>query len=294
MSSAGLSTPGRLIWVIVLLLLPALRVVAQAQPEVDRWVPALGVYSSLNLQQIENLAESPQRVRKDGDEFKNYVSMEGHLELMSPALFDDFGHPRLFVRAGAGRSWDSRHLTAENKPGRPVVNLLPNGGQPPLPGVTGQGTGIRTQFSPYFYTASAGLVFTIPLEERALRLKPSVEFRYGSFEIEGIVSHAISIADDGNCPCETGRLVSNEEKDHTMLGAGLELELDTQRAGPVMISLFAGSQAYRVLSGRKLKTAASGFLDDGTTPLDLRARSFLDEWAFNVGVGLRLRWLPEQ
>jgi hypothetical protein len=295
---AGHSIPGRRIWTIAVLLLPAWQSLAQTDVQSDAnagggWVPALGVYSSINIHNADALAESPQRGLEKEDFLKTFVGLEGHLELMSPVLFSGLGEPRAFVRAGAGRTWDSRHLTAEGKPGRPVVNLLPNGGQPPLPGVSGQGTGVRTQFSPYFYTASAGLAFTIPLGERDLRIKPSMEYRHGSTEIEGLVSNAISIADDGNCPCSLGFLSTNEQKDYDMLGPGLELEIDAQRAGSFMISLFASTQAYRVLNGRKLRAATSGFLDDGTTPLSMRSRVFLDEWRINAGVGLRLRWLPE-
>jgi hypothetical protein len=298
MRSAGHPIFGRLIWTIAVLLLPAWQSLAELDLEsdashADDWVPALGVYSSINIHNADGLAESPQRGLEKEDFLKVFAALEGHLELMSPVFYSGLGDPRVFVRAGAGRSWDSRHLTAEGKPGRPMVNLLPNGGQPPLPGVTGQGTGVRTQFSPYFYTAAAGLAFSIPLEERSLRIKPSIEYRHGSTEIEGLVSNAISIADDGNCPCSLGFLSTNEQKDYDMLGAGLELEVDAQRAGSFMISLFASTQAYRVLSGRKIRASTSGFLDDGVTPLSMRSRVFLDEWRFSAGVGLRLRWLPE-
>lgn len=299
MSFAGPSIPGRWLLTIALVLLPAWHALAEPEDPMDgprgaaRWLPALGIASVLNLQSIEGLAESPQRARADDEHLKVFAGMEGHLELASPVLFSGFGSPRLFVRGGAGRQWDSVHLTAEGKPGQPRVNLLPNGNQPPVPGVSGQGTGVRTEFSPYFYTASAGLVFTLPFAERDLRLKPSIEYRRGAVEIEALVSDAVSIAGDPNCPCLLGLLGRKDQQDHDMLGAGLELEVDTQRAGSVMLSLFISTQAYRVLTGRKLKVAASGFYDDGTTPLDLRARTFLDEWSFRAGVGLRLRWLPE-
>ena len=260
----------------------------------DRWVPALAVYSAINLQHQENLADSPQRAREVDDQLKVYAAMEGHLELMAPALFESYGAPRLFVRGGAGRAWDTVQLSAENKPGDPEeIPLAGTGAPPPIQGVVRTGTGIRSQFSPYFFTAAAGLAFQIPLEERILRIRPSVEYRRGSMEVEGIVSHAISIAGDDFCPCSLGRLLSKEQQDHDMLGMGLELEVDAQRAGPFMVSLYASSQVYRVLTGRKIRTAESGFMDDGTTPLSVRTRTFLDEWAVNAGVGMRFRWLPE-
>ena len=180
-------------------------------------MPAVGFYTAFNLSHQDNLADSPQRTRETGDVLKAYVGVEGHLELMTPRLLEGYGSPRLFVRGGAGRSWDSEDLTAENKPGNPEEILLPSGGPPPIEGVVGTGTGIRTMFSPYFYTASAGVAFTIPLEERTLRIKPSVEYRRGSVEIEGVVSHAISIAGDENCPCSLGKLLSKEQQGGSFL-----------------------------------------------------------------------------
>lgn len=283
----------RFLYATLGILLVSVQVAAEEASDLERWVPALGFYTALNLSHQEDLADSPQRTRVVGDNLKAFVAVQGHLELMTPRLLDSYGQPRLFVRGGAGRSWDSEELSAENKPGNPAEVPLPAGGPPPIEGVIGTGTGVRSIFSPYFYTASAGVAFTIPLEERTLRIKPSVEYRRGSMEIEGIVSHAISIRDNGSCRCSLGKLLSKEQQDHDMLGFGLEAELDAQRAGPMLVSFFASSQAYRVLSGRKLRTAESGFLDDGVTPLSLRTRVFLDEWSFSVGVGMRFRWSPE-
>ena len=76
-------------------------------------------------------------------------------------------------------------------------------------------------------------------------------------------------------------------------GGGIEIEVDTVRTGPFLVSVFTSTQAYRTLSGRKLRTTATGDFDDGVTPIDVSSRVYLDEWSFSGGVGVRLRWNPE-
>jgi hypothetical protein len=265
-----------------------------SQRDTERWVPALGVYSSIGFHKIEGLVDSTRRGPTDDEDLDTHVRMEGHIELMSPALFSRLAKPRLFLRGGAGRAWDSRHDTAkEGDPGPAVIPEVPGNIPPPLAAVTGQGSSTRTQFKPYFYTLSGGLAFSFPLGEQTLRLKPSVEYRYTAVEIEGVITDVLSIDDSGNCPCSVGRLSTKEQNDLHFLGGGLEIELDTVRTGPFLVSIFTSAQAYRTLSGRKLRTRASGFFDDGVTPIDVSSRVFLDEWSFSGGVGVRLRWLPE-
>ena len=266
----------------------------ESQRDTERWVPALGFYSSIGFHKTEGLVESTLRGPTDGEDLDTHIRLEGHLELMSPALFAHVAEPRLFVRGGAGRAWDARHDTAkEGDPGPAVIPVVPGNIPPPLAAVTGQGSSARGQFKPYFYTLSAGLAFSFPLGERTLRVKPSAEYRYTAFEIEGVITDVLSIDSSGNCPCAVGRLSTKEQKDLHMLGGGLEVELDTVRTGPFIVSLFTSFRAYRVFSGRKLRTMTAGVFDDGLSPIDVSARVFLDEWSLGGGVGVRLRWLPD-
>jgi hypothetical protein len=266
----------------------------ESQPDTERWVPALGVYSAIGFHKVEGLVDSTRRGPTDDEDLDTHVRMEGHIELLSPALFSSLAEPRLFMRAGAGRAWDSRHDTAkEGDPGPAVIPTVPGNIPPPLAAVTGQGSSTRTQFKPYFYTLSTGLAFSFPLGEHTLRVKPSIEYRYTAVEIEGVITDVLSIADDGNCPCSIGRLSTKNQNDLHFLGGGIEIEVDTVRTGPFLVSVFTSTQAYRTLSGRKLRTTATGVFDDGVTPIDVSSRVYLDEWSFSGGVGVRLRWNPE-
>jgi len=263
-------------------------------PDTERWVPAFGVYNAIGLHKIEGLVDSTAQGPIDGEDLDTHIRMEGQLELMTPALFSSLGEPRLFVRGGAGRAWDSRRDVAKTgDPGRAVIPFVPGNIPPPLEAVTGQGSATRTQWKPYFYTLSAGLAWSFPLGERTLRLKPSAEYRYTAIEIEGVITEVLSSDGSGNCPCSIGQVSTKEQKDLHLLGGGLEIEVDTARAGPVLVSLFGSGQAYRTLSGRKLRTSRSGLFDDGMSPIDVSSRVLLDEWSFSLGVGVRLRWVPE-
>jgi hypothetical protein len=262
--------------------------------ETQRWVPSIGFFIPVAFHKVEAKVDSSVRGPVDGEDLNAHMRMIGELELMTPRLFEGLGDPRVFIRAGAGRAWDTRHQTAkEGDPGKVVFPFIPGGLEPPIPGIKGQGSATRVTFAPYLYTAAFGLAFSVAIGEQTLRIKPSMEWRHSSTEIEGLITSVISDANDDVCPCSTGRLNTQDEKDYDALGVGLEFELDTVRTGPFMLSLFTSGQGYRMLNGRKLRTSASGLYDDGFTPIDVQSRVILDEWSFSWGLGVRMRWIPE-
>jgi hypothetical protein len=278
--------------VCVLLCAVASPAAAEPPPESERWVPALGVSSGALIQKSDGNLDSNATGFLRDDVLALYPFLEGNLELMSPALLSGSVQPRLFVRGGVGMSWDALHRNP--KQGDPGPLLIPNIGTVSLEAVQGRGAETRSQAKPLFYTASAGVALSLPFdEERALRLKSSVEYRYGATEIEAVLSDAQSINDDEVCPCRLGRLQATDEKDQHALGMGVELELDAARLGPFLLAVHVGGQARRLMDGRKLRVSATGFYDDGVTPIDITSETQLERWNFQVGVGLRFRWLPE-
>ena len=258
-------------------------------------MPALGVSSGAFIQKYDGTVDSTLRGFFNDHVLSVYPFVEGSLELMSPALLDGSVQPRLFVRGGAGRSWDALHLTPkEGDAGALRVPVFLSGNDPPLEAVQGQGSETRVQAKPYFYTASAGVALSMPVsEERALRLKSSIEYRYGATQIEAVISVAQSINDDELCPCRLGRIAWTEQQDQHALGVGLEVELDVVRIGPFLMAVNAGGQALRLLNGRKLRVSALGTFDDGITPLDVASEAKLAPWTFRLGFGLRFRWFPD-
>ena len=72
------------------------------------------------------------------------------------------------------------------------------------------------------------------------------------------------------------------------VGAGLELEVDTARLGPIQSSLYATGRAYRLIG--TLDTTLTAINEFGETA----TWNFEPErWLFRAGVGFRFRWSPE-
>lgn len=267
---------------------------AQLPSESERWVPALGVTSGVFIQKTDSTVDSTEKGFFEDDTLSVFPFVAGDLELMSPALLSGPLQPRLFVRGGVGRSWDAlRRSPKEGDAGRLQLPDFPTDVEP-LEAVRGQGSETRFETKPYFYTVAAGVSLSMPFdEERSLRIKSSVAYRYGATEIETLISDAQSIADDELCPCRLGRLTATDQKDQHALGAGLELELDAARMGPFLLAVHVGGTALRLVDGRNLRVSANGTYDDGVTPLDVSSEAKLDRWNFQLGVGLRFRWLPD-
>jgi hypothetical protein len=95
------------------------------------------------------------------------------------------------------------------------------------------------------------------------------------------------------CPCRSASGRASKTQSWHSLGAGLELELDTARAGPFMMTLYASGQAYAVLGDRKLEIRESFPWDDASGALDFESDYEAEPWRYRLGVGLRFRWLPE-
>jgi hypothetical protein len=85
------------------------------------------------------------------------------------------------------------------------------------------------------------------------------------------------------------------------IGPGLELEMDAARAGPFVLSVFLGGQAYRMLGDRDVNLMDSAMVDvpdqNPNTPATQEVSAKWDfhkhAWSYRGGLGLRFRWLPE-
>jgi hypothetical protein len=71
------------------------------------------------------------------------------------------------------------------------------------------------------------------------------------------------------------------------VGPGLELELDTRRAGPFLLAVFVSGQAYRWLGDREISFSDSNELGE-TATWNYEQHA----WAYRGGVGMRFRFLP--
>lgn len=257
--------------------------------------------------------KSPNELRPNsgGDQITLAPLVGGSLELMTPRFFGAGGSPRAFAHVGFAVSFsDERTLAGEQKPGPFSVPPLPNTVRSiPERAIVGQGSRTLVKLDPLVFSAGLGVAFTVEPWERRLRIKPSFEWLREGLEVNGILHRAVTCVPNASPPptcvptfpvntapgaaksLSDFRLISLQRSEKRIfhgIGPGLELEGDTARLGPFMLSIYASGQLYYFLGNRRI---------------DLAAQNQFGEWAFwrfdksawgwRGNVGLRFRWLPE-
>ncbi len=158
--------------------------------------------------------------------------------------------------------------------------------------ILGRGTRIRTKVQPWGFMAGLGVAFEVPLlEDRVLRIKPSVEYRRERIWAEIFLGEAQSLDGSAQCPCRSISLAAGEKQTLHAVGPGLELEVDSGRVGSVVITTYGAFRAYVAVDGRNVTIRGAGSFDDGT-PANVRGRLSRDRWSYRYGVGVRFRWDP--
>jgi hypothetical protein len=310
-------------WLVAGVLLAA--PVHAARDESEMWVPALAFYSGVVGQKAEgsitsgpvlgpalpgaNRAEL--RPPTSGDDLMMTPFTTASIEVMTPALVSGFGRPRVFVHGDAGPSFAfTRVLAREETPGaactfadpipaecattalNPILRITPRESN-----ILGQGSQLTAEVRPWLFSAGAGVAFTVPVGERRLRIKPSIEYMRQEVEVTGSVFRAVAtgptVAFPANPPLPTipgfrgAVLTATTSEDFHGVGPGLEIEMDTRRAGPFLLALFISGQAYRFLGDGEIRMSASN--EFGETA-DWTYQQ--NPWAYRGGVGMRFRFVP--
>jgi hypothetical protein len=285
---------------------------AQQKDETVRWVPAISAFGGVLVQNakadvVSSLVAGttqPIRPAASGSDVQVTPFVGGQLELMTPVLFDAPGRPRLFVHAGAAGSFAfDRDIAKEGLPGA----LMPTPGLPPTSTiveatVAGQGSVTSAKVRTILVSAGAGVALTFEAWDRRFRLKPSVEWMREEIEVSGEVSRAVQTsfpAIAGNFP-QGFRLINlagKERKAYNGIGPGIEFEADTARVGPLFLTVYIAGQAYHFLGDLEVEfTESQCSVTPPCTPAQVESATWSFEknrWAFQSGVGLRFRWLPE-
>lgn len=298
---------------------------ADAPDERDRWVPALSVFGGfLRLKQRGSLAsgdvqgpqapvsesQSPTKIRPDaaGGSTPVVPLVGGSFELMTPRLFESVGSPRLFAHGDLAASFsEERTLAGEATPDDvTLTSPLPSN----ITGLfepvwTGQGSRTISELQPLVASAGVGVAFSVDLWGRRIRIKPSFEWLREEFEVKGVVQRVVQtegpfLPDSGlpfpqGAPVEEGfdnfrliQLTDSQDEVFHGLGAGLELEGDAARLGPVVLSVYLSGQGYRFLGDGEVRLSAMN--DENETATWTFEQ---DAWAWRGNVGLRFRWVPE-
>ena len=287
-----------------------------SKSEVGRWIPGLAVYSGVILQGAEGALESaplssdpsqPVRPSASGDDLMVNPFVGFSAELMTPGLASLPGQPRLFVHGDIVPHFGfERSVAREGAPDEMEDPQLPLRSEL---AVFGQGSKLDVEMNSPVLAAGLGVAFAVEVWDRQLRIKPSFEYMRERIRASGTVNRAVQLDPGSNRNPRldsTFRLIeirgSDVENFHGV-GAGLELELDTVRAGPFMLTLFFSNRVYKMLGDLKMEfrgtspgrivggLPASDFPAQGTESASWSFES--DPWSYQGGVGLRFRWLPE-
>jgi hypothetical protein len=222
----------------------------------------------------------------------------GSLELMTPALFDAILRPRLFARGEFAYAFSfERNLAGQESPGEfaapidtsQIVNDIEE------LSVKGQGSRTRMQVKPVVLSAGLGVALSFDLFERRIRLKPSVEYLHYQMDLIGVVHRAVKLRHPATknvlLPSDF-RLISLtqfEQRSYDGIGPGLELEADATRLGPFVSSVYIMGRGYHLLGDLDTTLATTNeFGETATWTIEP------DSWVWRTGVGVRMRWSPEE
>jgi len=281
------------------LLLASLSLCSSAIAEENPWIPSFSGWGGVIHQKATGSATSTSDQRDDingaSDLTFGFVGLSA--ELMTPKLRPVPGAPALFVHGDThfalASTWD---VAKERAPGKVTNPITPIGLPVPGRNATGIGTAQRVQPEQSNFGAGIGVAFEIPVGDRTVRLRPSLEYRYDSIGYQLKLSDSRNIADP-LCPCGVVELSGRDEQDFHSIGPGVEVEFDAARAGPVMLTLFASLRGYAVLSERETRLTVSGdYVPAVPAPNDsvsATAHFKRELWTFQGGFGLRFRWMPE-
>ena len=250
-------------------------------------------------------------------------------EIMTPAWFDLPGRPRLFGHADViiafGPTYQMPGVASPGALRSPVDDRIAVTEQ----SILGQGASNEASVQPLQIAAGAGIAFTTQLAGRTIRFKPSVEYLRQEVELSSLVSRAVKYRDlPVPPPCNTDPaclrqfqvannfrqvlITGKKQATYDGIGPGFQIEMDTGRAGPLMLSLYASVKAWAFLNNDPIEIQASnqnafspGCQPGDTTPINpsnplLCAAEQADfsfqreDWGFGGGFGLRFRWAPEK
>jgi hypothetical protein len=214
------------------------------------------------------------------------------LELMTPSLLEEFLAPRLFAHGDVEAAFGfERNLAGERKPGPFSTDpLKANEFDVFERSVNGQGSRAKIQVERWVFGAGLGVAFTATVFDRTIRIKPSFEYYTHELDMISSVRRAVKQVDP-TTSLDGFRLISLSASDTVTLhalGAGLELEADAGRLGPIMTSLFAMGRGYKYTGNLHHTFSDSNELGESATWF-----YDIDPWLWRAGLGIRFRWVPE-
>ena len=285
-----------------------------ARDELERWVPALSVSLGMLLQRGSAASESSDILEPDPLPFgtskpairppasgKNLMFApiaHASIELMTPGLLyvpfvTDIaipGRPRLFMHGDVAASFSQKYDHA--KEGEVGEFDVPNLANPSETDILGQGSRGQAYVDTLVWSAGGGLALTFDVFDRRIRIKPSVEWIREKIVVIGDVRRLVKLVNPLPIPKLDGFrqiiLAGHGTKVLNGIGPGLEIEVDSKRAGPFVVSTFMGARVYRMLGNMDIDVKATSEYDETFEVHYTNAR-----WSYQGFFGIRIRLIPE-
>jgi hypothetical protein len=278
--------------------------------ELELWVPAFSLVVGLNAQTVEghvgttpvlgppvsegapptlNLQPLGQGTpATERDRMMTPYAGAG-IELMTPAWKSLPTRPRAFGRVEVAVAFGPQY-NIPNVGDLGPIRPSDAGGPQTESTILGQGARTRAEVMPLTVMAGAGIALTMEVADRALRIKPSVEYLREEVEVSGVVQRVVRpLGINPQFPDYRQVVLAASQKFvYHGVGAGLEAELDTGRAGPFVITLYGGARSWAFVDNEKRNVSVANEFGEAASFTYLK-----NKWAFGGALGLRFRWVPE-
>jgi hypothetical protein len=129
-----------------------------------------------------------------------------------------------------------------------------------------------------------------------VRIKPSFEWLREKIIIEGQVRRLVKDTFGRTPPFEVSdfrQIILNAKKTKVFhgIGPGLEIEVDSKRAGVFVVSTFMGTRVHRILGNLDVNQTASDEYPNGDEAAFYHYRN--RRWVYQAYLGFRVRLVPE-
>jgi hypothetical protein len=278
--------------------------------EIEQWVPALSIAMGLLLQNASANSETSQlsdgplqpgipqpnptiAPPADGQDLMFAPISDLSLELMTPGLMTVPGRPRIFVHGDLGINFSQEYDLA--RAGKVEEFILPDKiNRPEEFEIRGQGLTGQARSDTLVWSAGGGLAMTLDVFERRVRIKPSLEWLRETIILKLDVRRLQKIQNSpGFLDLSDFRQVlisGRKTKVFHGIGPGLEIEVDSKRAGSFVVSTFMGARLHRIMGNRKVDLKAAN-PDDANETATLHYKN--GRWAYRAFFGIRVRLVPE-
>lgn len=288
--------------------------IAEPTDELDRWIPSLSIAMGLMIQEstagyltgevqgpwVQVFPASPRISPSASGNDRNFAPAASvSIELMSAGLrtipwFPDIeapGKPRLFVHGEVIPSFPHAYQPAKTGDVDDFANgFEPGRGINSEEVIFGQGGTLETELQRWQFGAGAGVALTVDFWGRRMRVKPSFEYLTQEVKVSGVIHRAIA---QNATPADLNDhrfivLKGSKTKRFHGMGAGIELELDTRRAGPMLLSIYSNARGYRFMGDLGFRlTERNEFGEGASFQFDL------DRYGYSASIGIRVRFAPE-